>query len=252
MAKLRCPCPVAERDPSVRFFSSPLRLNSLSIIAQRQPTIADKQQKLPLPGYLRRPIDGIFRLSCDDTGDFLPGSLLNPARAGGRIDRAMFDIQHDSLVPIHEQLTIQIRAHVASGALRAGAVLAEYRAFAQELLTNPQVVSRAYGELEAEGVLKKDSGGGMAVCKGADVICRLRLQEMARERVSAAVALGTAWGLTDAQISETVEQALAAGKVAPLSADEILQAMKKPAHETSHRASQGIQDLSRQNRAGLP
>src|SRR5438309_1042486 len=125
----------------------------------------------------------------------------------------MFDIQHDSLVPIHEQLTIQIRAHVASGALKAGAVLAEYRAFAQELLTNPQVVARAYAELEAEGVLQSGSGG-MAVRPGADVICRLRLQEMARERVRAAVALGIAWGLTDAQITETVERALIAGKVA--------------------------------------
>ena len=30
----------------------------------------------------------------------------------------MFDIQHDSAMPIHEQLTSQIRAHVASGALK--------------------------------------------------------------------------------------------------------------------------------------
>ena len=62
----------------------------------------------------------------------------------------MFDIQHDSPVPIHEQITSQIRAHVASGALKAGTVLAEYRAFAQELLTNPQVVARAYAELDGE------------------------------------------------------------------------------------------------------
>src|SRR5207247_10704917 len=99
---------------------------------------------------------------------------------------------------------------------------------------------------------RQSGSGGMAVGPGADVICRLSLQEMARERVRAAVALGIAWGLTDAQITETVERALIAGKVAPLSADEILQAMKKPAHEISHRASQGIQDLSRQNRAGQP
>ena len=49
----------------------------------------------------------------------------------------MFDIQHDSPVPIHEQIASQIRVHVATGALKAGAILAEYRAFAQELLTNP-------------------------------------------------------------------------------------------------------------------
>jgi len=56
----------------------------------------------------------------------------------------MFDIQHDSPVPIHEQLTTQIRMHIASGALKPGDTLLEYRAFAQKLLTNPQVVARAW------------------------------------------------------------------------------------------------------------
>jgi GntR family transcriptional regulator len=164
----------------------------------------------------------------------------------------MFDIQHDSPVPIHEQITSQIRAHVASGALKSGALLAEYRAFAQELLTNPQVVARAYADLEGEGVLKKGSSGGMVVCDGAAVICRVRLQDIARERIRQAVALGIDWGLTDAEIVKAVERELAASKVQPLTGEELLQAMKKPAHESSHRDSQGIQDLSRHNRAGLP
>jgi GntR family transcriptional regulator len=164
----------------------------------------------------------------------------------------MFDIQHDSPVPIHEQITSQIRAHVASGALKSGALLAEYRAFAQELLTNPQVVAHAYADLEDEGVLKKVSSGGMEVSDEAAVICRVRLQDMAGERIRQAVALGIAWGLTDAEIVKAVERELAASKVQPLSADEVLQAMKKPTHESSHRDSQGIQDLSRRNRPGLP
>ena len=75
----------------------------------------------------------------------------------------MFDIHHDSPVPIHEQLTGQIRAHIASEALKAGAILKEYRALAQELLANPQVVARAYAELTADGVLKTMPDGGMAV-----------------------------------------------------------------------------------------
>jgi GntR family transcriptional regulator len=157
----------------------------------------------------------------------------------------MFDMQHDSPVPIHEQLTSQIRVHIASGALKAGAVLAEYRAFAQELLTNPQVVSRAYAELEAEGVIAAGPANVMLVTPGASLICRLYLQDMAREQIRHAVSLGVACELSDAEIGKVVEQALAAAKVQPLSPDQILQAMKKPKHEPSHRASQGIQDLSR-------
>ena len=163
----------------------------------------------------------------------------------------MFDIQHDSPVPIHEQITNQLRAHIASGALKAGALLTEYRAFAQEILTNPQVVARAYADLEAEGVLKKGLAGGMVVSAGADVICRARLQESARDYIRHAITLGVAWGLTDPEILNVVERALTASKVEPLSPEQILQAMKKPTHEHSHRASQGIQDLSRQSRPGF-
>lgn len=164
----------------------------------------------------------------------------------------MFDIQRESPVPIHEQLTSQIRVHVASGALKAGASLAEYRAFAQELLINPQVVARAYGDLEWDGVLKKCPGGGMEVAAGADLICRIRLQDTARSRIRQAVAQGLSFGLAEAEVVKAVEQELAAAKIAPLAPDEVSKAIKKPTHETSHRDSQGIQDLSRRHRPGSP
>jgi DNA-binding transcriptional regulator YhcF (GntR family) len=164
----------------------------------------------------------------------------------------MFDIQHDSPVPIHEQITSQLRVHIATEAMKAGTVLPEYRAFSQELLTNPQVVARAYAELEAEGVLKKESSGAMTVSEKAAVICRLRLQDIARGHIRQSIGLAAAWNLSDAEITNVVEQALVASKAQPLSTDEILQAIKKPAHERSHRASQGIQDLSRQSRPGRP
>src|SRR5437764_9459488 len=102
----------------------------------------------------------------------------------------MFDIQHDSPVPIHEQLTNQIRVHVASEALKAGAELPEYRALAQELLTNPQVVARALAELEAEGVLSKSPRGAMIVNSGAALACKLRLQDTAFRNLVNAVDFG--------------------------------------------------------------
>jgi DNA-binding transcriptional regulator YhcF (GntR family) len=162
----------------------------------------------------------------------------------------MFDIQHDSSVPIHEQITSQIRTHVVSGALKAGAVLAEYCAFAQEFLTNPQVVARAYADLEAEGVLKRGPGGTV-VSASAAAICREWMRNIAHERIRQAVALGVACSLSDAEIASAVERALDASKVQPLSPDEILQAIKKPTHDNSHRDSQGIQDLSRKDRPGF-
>jgi GntR family transcriptional regulator len=161
----------------------------------------------------------------------------------------MFDIQHDSPVPIHEQLTSQICAHVASGALKPGAHLAEYRALAQELLTNPQVVARAYGDLEWEGVLKKDRSGGMEVTPGAAVICRVRLQDAARRSLRQAAAQAQAWGLADAEIVRVVQETLTAAP-APLAPDDVRTAIQKSTHERSHRDSQAIEDVSRQAGAG--
>ena len=167
----------------------------------------------------------------------------------------MIDIQHDSPVPIHEQITSQILALVASGDLPAGAALADYRTFAQKLLTNPQVVERAYADLEEEGVLRKHAhgaAGGMVVVAGADVMCRARIQETARQQVRQAVRHGLAAGLAEAEIRQSVEQALAAPPAPPLAGPELLTSFKKSTHASSHRDSQGIQDLSRQKGGRSP
>jgi GntR family transcriptional regulator len=165
--------------------------------------------------------------------------------------KGMFDIQHDSPVPIHEQLTDQLRAHIASGALAAGARLPEYRSLAQELVANPSVVARAYDQLEGDGVLKKAMAGMMEVTAGAAVVCRVRLQEQARQQLRRAVAQSAAAGLPDAEIVTTVQQQLAS-RATPLSRDELQTAIKKPTHDSSHRASEGVQDLSRQSRPRSP
>src|SRR5579859_8030976 len=162
----------------------------------------------------------------------------------------MIDIQHDSPVPIHEQITGQIRGHIASGALKAGARLAEYRALAQEVLANPQVVARAYADLLAEGVLAKCAAGTMEVTAGAAVICRVRLQDSARARLREAAAQALSAGLPEGEILSAVEQGLRAARAEPLTPGESATAIQKPKHDSSHRNSQGIQDLSRQKGAG--
>ncbi len=156
----------------------------------------------------------------------------------------MFHLQSDSQMPVHEQLTSQIMAAVAAGALKAGATLAEYRAFAQELLTNPQVVQRAYADLEWEGVLKKHSSGGMEVVAGADVICRVRLQDAARKSIVEAVRQAHAYGLPEAEIHKAVAQALAVPPAKPLLAPDLQTAIKKQPHVSRHRDSQDIKAVS--------
>jgi len=61
-------------------------------------------------------------------------------------------------LPTYRQLVDQIRLHVTSGALPPGTELPSTRVLAQRLGINPMTVSKAYGLLEAEGVLRHHPG----------------------------------------------------------------------------------------------
>jgi GntR family transcriptional regulator len=65
--------------------------------------------------------------------------------------------------PIHRQIRDQIRAYIAAGQLRPGEQLPTIRTVAVELAVNPNVVRRAYAELEREGWLSTEEGTGIFV-----------------------------------------------------------------------------------------
>jgi DNA-binding transcriptional regulator YhcF (GntR family) len=138
----------------------------------------------------------------------------------------MIDIQHDSPTPIHEQITLQIIVHVAWGDLPAGTRLADYRAFAQQLLTNPSQVAQAYADLEGQGVLRKVPAGGMEVIAGADAVCRAHLHDQARQRIRQALRQAQSAGLSEGEIRQTIEQTLTIAPARPLSPTELLTSFK--------------------------
>jgi GntR family transcriptional regulator len=70
-------------------------------------------------------------------------------------------------ISISNQIRTQIRDCVVSGELLPGEQLPTVRAMAVELSVNPSVVSKAYQELEQEGVLTSEEGSGTFVASGA-------------------------------------------------------------------------------------
>lgn len=74
-----------------------------------------------------------------------------------------FSVSTGSPEPIYRQLVDQVRRQVAGGQLRAGDELPSVRDLAQALAVNPMTVSKAYGLLEADGVLERRRGLGMVV-----------------------------------------------------------------------------------------
>jgi len=75
----------------------------------------------------------------------------------------MFTLDPHSGIPIYRQLLEQVRRLVASGQLKAGDELPSVRDLALAHAVNPMTVSRAYGLLEAEGLLQRNRDRPMTV-----------------------------------------------------------------------------------------
>ncbi|MBV8331732.1 MAG: GntR family transcriptional regulator [Candidatus Eremiobacteraeota bacterium] len=96
-----------------------------------------------------------------------------------------------SPVPVYAQLTEQLLAAVARGAIRRGEQLPSVRDVAAALGINPNTVNRAYVELEREGVLETRRGRGTFVASApARTPALARLTEIAKGFVARARALG--------------------------------------------------------------
>jgi DNA-binding transcriptional regulator YhcF (GntR family) len=74
-----------------------------------------------------------------------------------------FSLDPKSGVPIYRQIQDQIRYGIASGRLGPGEQLPTVRALAVDLQVNPNTVTKAYTELERQGVLTTEQGSGTFV-----------------------------------------------------------------------------------------
>ncbi|MNM58986.1 HTH-type transcriptional repressor YtrA [compost metagenome] len=82
------------------------------------------------------------------------------------MDAKALHISPQAAEPIYRQIAEQLRRLVSAGQLQAGDALPSVREVASAHAINPMTVSRAYSQLEAEGVLVRLRGKGMAVAAG--------------------------------------------------------------------------------------
>ena len=83
------------------------------------------------------------------------------------MDAEQLHIQPSASEPIFRQISEQIRRLVSAGQLQAGQALPSVREVAATHAINPMTVSRAYSQLETEGVLQRQRGRGMVVAATA-------------------------------------------------------------------------------------
>ncbi|MEG1679929.1 MAG: GntR family transcriptional regulator [Stenotrophomonas sp.] len=105
------------------------------------------------------------------------------------MDAKALHIAPQAAEPIYRQIAEQLRRMISAGQLPTGTLLPSVREVASAHAINPMTVSRAYSQLETEGLLERLRGKGMAIASrraGGDSLSqRLQqaeplLQELAR------------------------------------------------------------------------
>jgi GntR family transcriptional regulator len=117
-------------------------------------------------------------------------------------------IDPDDPVPIGEQITYRVLYAIARGVYRPGDKLPTVREIAKRLKVNPNTVSRAYRDLERDGVLVSKRGTGVFVHEDALQTAVERRQSLVLERFERAVGEALDAGLDAVQIEEVLIEAL--------------------------------------------
>ncbi len=130
--------------------------------------------------------------------------------AGALEDDLMDDwtIDPDDPVPIGEQITFRVLYAIARGVYRPGDKLPTVREVASRLRVNPNTVSKAYRDLERDGVLVSRRGTGVFVHEDALDVATERRQAVVLARFERAVGEALDAGLAPADIVEVLTEAL--------------------------------------------
>ena len=109
-------------------------------------------------------------------------------------------------VSICDQIRTQIRDCAVSGQLLPGEQLPTVRAMAVELSINPGAVSKAYEELEREGVLTTEEGSGTFVASAAPTgLPRTERRSEFEKLCQDFLAQAARCGYTTVDVIETIE-----------------------------------------------
>lgn len=117
----------------------------------------------------------------------------------------LFSLNVSSGVPIYRQLIDQINQAIRMGLLRKNEQLPSVRVLAKALQINPMTISKAFAQLELEGVLIRKRGIGMLVAKAKDSV---RLSKQIEDSMKAFIINARNENLSDDQISTLLQQYL--------------------------------------------
>ena len=99
----------------------------------------------------------------------------------------VFQLNYKSGKPVYLQLVDQVKAAVASGAVRPGDSLPSIRPLAEDLRVNRNTVAKAYTELESQGVIETSAGKGCFISGNASALRKDARVKLLTEEIDQAV-----------------------------------------------------------------
>jgi GntR family transcriptional regulator len=120
-----------------------------------------------------------------------------------------FQIDFGNRLAIYDQVVRQVKFAVAGQLLKEGELVPSVRELARELTINPNTVSRAYRQLQDDGVLTSVRGTGLAVATGAVRRCRDERVELIRTRLEQVFAEARQSRIDPQKLRALVEKQLA-------------------------------------------
>ena len=111
-------------------------------------------------------------------------------------------------VPIYRQIMDQVCRAVVMGRLESGEQMPSVRVLAEELVLNPNTVSRAYAELIRDGVLEGHQGKGVFVAQRRPVFTKAERARRLDASLEGFVNDGVHLGFTPQELRDALERKL--------------------------------------------
>ena len=121
-------------------------------------------------------------------------------------------ISNVSGVPIYEQIKQQVKSAILSGELREEEALPSLRTLAKDLKISVLTVTRAYTELEQEGVVRNVQGRGCFVMGRGSELVREQLVRRAEAGLTEAIKAARLANLTPGELHQLLDILLSEDK----------------------------------------
>lgn len=118
----------------------------------------------------------------------------------------MLKVDPRSSTPIYEQIELGVKELILKGALKSGEKLPSVREMSSILTINPNTISKAYGELEREGIIETLRGKGTFITKNCRGKVDVKKMEYISEELKKIILEASYGGVSEDSFKELVTQ----------------------------------------------